>query len=79
MVMTLTLQKDNIMNMIPVNSSAISFIGYDNSSMKMKITFKQGKTYNYCNVPQSIYSSFKNASSIGRYYDSYIKDRYNCL
>ena len=66
------------MKMIAVNSSAISYIGYDKNSMKMKITFRQTKTYDYCNVSQTIFDSFLNASSKGRYYDLNIKNRYNC-
>jgi len=64
------------MKMIHVNSSAINAIGYDNGSMK--ITFNQGKTYNYCNVPKTVFDDFLNASSVGRYYDLNIKNKYNC-
>ncbi|AKF24687.1 hypothetical protein YH65_04260 [Sulfurovum lithotrophicum] len=66
------------MTMIPVSSSAISYIGYDSATMKMKITFKQSKTYDYCNVPQNVFDDFLNASSQGIYYDLHIKDKYNC-
>ena len=66
------------MKMISVNSSAISHIGYDSNTKQMKITFKQSKTYDYCNVPQNIFDEFLNASSIGIYYDRHIKDNYNC-
>lgn len=67
------------MKMISVNSSAISHIGYDSDTKQMKITFKQGKTYDYCGVPQSVFDAFLHASSIGVYYDKYIKDKYNCF
>lgn len=66
------------MEMIPVKSSAISNIGYDSDTKQMKITFKQGNTYDYCNVPQNIFDEFLNASSIGVYYSAHIKDNYNC-
>jgi hypothetical protein len=67
------------MQMISVKSSAISYIGYDSDTKQMKITFKQGKTYDYCGVPQSVFDAFLKASSIGKYYDQYIKDNYNCF
>ena len=67
------------MKMISVSSSAISDIGYDKNTKQMKITFKQGKTYDYCNVPESIFNAFLNATSIGIYYDQNIKDVYNCF
>ena len=66
------------MEMIPVNSSAISAIGYDSQTSRMNIEFQQGDTYYYCNVPQQIFVNFLNAYSKGRYYDQYIKDRYRC-
>lgn len=66
------------MNMIPVNSSAISSIGYDPISKGMKVMFKQGKTYDFCNVPQHIFDSFISSTSKGIYYNSYIRDRYQC-
>lgn len=67
------------MKMIPVSSSAITHIGYDKDTKQMKITFKQSKTYDYCNVPESVFESFLSASSVGKYYDQYIKDKYNCF
>ncbi|MDT8339826.1 MAG: KTSC domain-containing protein [Sulfurimonas sp.] len=66
------------MEMILVKSRAISHIGYDSNTKQMKITFKQGRTYDYCGVPQNIFDGFLNASSIGRYYYNYINDNYNC-
>jgi len=66
------------MEMNSVNSSAISHIGYDRDTKQMKITFKQGKTYDYCGVPENIFDEFLNASSVGKYYDKYIKDNYDC-
>ncbi len=67
------------MEMIKVSSSAISAIGYDESTKMMKIRFKQSKTYDYCGVPKNVFEAFLNASSIGRYYDQHIKDKYNCF
>jgi hypothetical protein len=65
--------------MIPVKSSAITHIGHDENTSQMKITFKESKTYDYCNVPKNIFEAFINASSIGKYYDRNIKDKYNCF
>ena len=66
------------MNMIPVRSSAISSIGYDPSTQRMKIHFKHGSTYDFCRVPASVFDGFLAASSKGSYYDRYIRDRYQC-
>lgn len=66
------------MEMIKVDSTAISHIGYDKDTKQMKITFKSSGTYDYCRVPENVFEAFKNASSIGTHYSKYIKDKYNC-
>lgn len=66
------------MEMIRVNSSAIAAVGYDPPSQRMKIQFKQGKTYDFCRVPQSVFDGLLSASSKGSYYDSHIRNRYQC-
>lgn len=66
------------MQMIPVNSSAISAIGYDQQTRRMKITFKETGTYDFCRVPQSIFDGLKNAFSKGSYYNNNIRDKYPC-
>ena len=67
------------MEMHIVNSSAISAVGYDMKTGRMKITFKQGRTYDFCNVPEDVFRGLLTASSKGSYYNSYIKDRYQCF
>lgn len=64
--------------MIPVSSSAISAIGYDPATMRMKIRFKDGGTYDFCSVPQRVFTTFLRASSKGTYYTDHIRDRYQC-
>lgn len=66
------------MKMVSVNSSAISAVGYDPQSRIMSVTFKQGKTYDFCGVPQHIYEGLIRASSVGSYYNANIRDKYQC-
>jgi hypothetical protein len=66
------------MQLTPVSSSAISAAGYEPSSRRMKITFVQGHTYDFCGVPQQIFDGLMRAASKGGYYNNYIKDRYKC-
>ena len=61
------------MEMIRVNSSAINAIGYDPASLQMQVRFKQGNTYTYCRVPQSVFDGLLRSSSKGTYYDHHIK------
>jgi hypothetical protein len=66
------------MRMVPVSSSAINAVGYDADTRQMNIEFKQGHTYTFCGVPESIFNGLLNAQSVGSYYDQHIRDRYQC-
>lgn len=66
------------MDMIRVTSSAISAIGYDSATMRMKIQFVQGHTYDFCGVPSHVFQRLRDAGSKGRYYNDHIGDRYQC-
>lgn len=66
------------MQMIQVGSSAITAVGYDPTTKRMKITFKQGRTYDFCGVPPEVHQGLMSASSKGGYYDRVIRDRYQC-
>ncbi|PZO37769.1 MAG: KTSC domain-containing protein [Pseudanabaena frigida] len=66
------------MDLQSVNSSAISAVGYDESTQQMKIRFKQGKVYDFCRVPKHIFQSLMSASSKGTYYNDHIRDKYQC-
>ena len=41
------------MEMIKVDSSAMTAVGYDPATARMKITFEQGHTYDFCRGPLS--------------------------
>ena len=66
------------MQMVRVNSSAIEAVGYSAETQRMKITFKQGHTYDFCRVPQHVFDGLMRAASTGAYYNDHIKDRYQC-
>jgi hypothetical protein len=66
------------MDMIRVISSAITAVGYDATTGRMKITFKQGRTYDFCRVPSDVHHGLMTAGSKGSYFDRVIKDRYQC-
>jgi hypothetical protein len=66
------------MDMVRVISSAITAVGYDATTGRMKITFKQGRTYDFCRVPSHVYQGLMTAASKGSYFDRVIKDRYQC-
>lgn len=66
------------MEMIRVVSSAIDAVGYDKERQQLYIQFKQGDTYTFCRVPESIFQNLMSASSKGHYYDTFIKDKFDC-
>ena len=67
------------MEMIQVRSSAIRAVGYDQSTHRMRITFEQGDSYDFCGVPVHVYNGLMRASSKGAYYNDHIRDRYQCF
>ncbi|NJL39484.1 MAG: KTSC domain-containing protein [Leptolyngbyaceae cyanobacterium SM1_4_3] len=66
------------MEMQSVDSSAILEIGYDESTQQMKIKFKQGKAYDFCQVPKHIFQELLESKSKGTYYNNHIRDNYQC-
>ncbi|ABB08540.1 KTSC domain-containing protein [Burkholderia lata] len=66
------------MEMIRVKSSAIRAVGYDPSSLRMRILFAQGHSYDFCGVPLNVYKGLMSSPSMGSYYNNFIKDRYHC-
>lgn len=68
-----------VTNWLDVASSAIRRVGYDRETRRMVIDFHDSLPhYTYCNVPESVFIDLVNASSVGRYYQSFIKDNYPC-
>ncbi len=64
------------MNMIPVSSSDLSSVGFENGTLY--IAFHSGGLYSYSGVPASVYSALLSAPSKGRYFHANIKNVYPC-
>jgi hypothetical protein len=62
------------MNRIPVSSSNLKSVGYENQTLE--IEFHSGGLYQYPNVPSSIYQGLMSASSKGSYFAQQIKNRF---
>jgi len=60
----------------PVNSSNISEIGYNEDSRTLEILFKNGRLYQYFDVPVPEYNALISAASHGQYLNSNIKGRF---
>lgn len=58
-------------------STEFSQIGYDPSTGTLAVTFRDsGTTYTYSDVPSSVWSGMKGASSVGKYYNANVKGKY---
>lgn len=63
------------MNMIPVSSSNLVAVGYNSQSHTLRIQFRS-RTYDYFNVPESVFNGLLNAASKGKYHAAFIKNAY---
>jgi hypothetical protein len=59
-----------------VESDAIRIVTYDEIAFELDVTFASGKTYRYSGVPRHVYKELIAAESHGRYFNTYIRDRY---
>ena len=59
-----------------VQSSALRSTGYEEHTRLLTITFLDGSTYEYDDVPQDVYKGLVSASSQGSYFNTYIRGRY---
>ena len=62
------------MHMIPVSSSNIASIGYENGTLY--VAFNRVGLYAYFDVPENVYHALMSASSHGEYLARYVKGVY---
>lgn len=62
--------------MIPVSSSNIAAIGYDNQNEIVHVQFLNGTEYIYKGVPQHDFDGLLNAPSVGSYLNRNFKNLY---
>jgi hypothetical protein len=65
-----------MINWIPVTSSTISRVRYDERTLTLEIEFIGGRVYQYFDVPPQIYQSFISADSKGRFLHSQLKGHF---
>lgn len=64
------------MEMIPVVSSNVESIGYDEGTQILRVKFLTGAIYEYKNVPLIEFEQLKNAPSVGSYLNRNIARNY---
>lgn len=60
----------------PVISGHLVGYDYDPVSKTLHVTFKNGSTYRYDNVPQSDLDKYDGKSSIGTFFSQHIRKKY---
>jgi hypothetical protein len=63
------------MSMIPVNSSAIAAIGYEDGTLFV-LFHKNPKIYPLPNVPYSLFAAFLDAPSLGEFFNRHLRGKF---
>jgi hypothetical protein len=64
-----------MLNKTAVISSNIASVGWENDTLE--VTFASGTTYQYVGVPKSIYDGLVSAKSVGKHFNTNIKNVYS--
>ena len=75
----MSIKKENIAGKMiddTINSSSLKTASYDCLNGNLKITFNNGSTYRYSEVPLSIFTKFRMAKSQGQYFNKFISPNY---
>ena len=60
------------MQTVGVNSTAISTAQYEYDSYRLRLTFTNGKNYDYTQVPNHVFEGLRISSSKGKFINKYI-------
>ena len=60
----------------PVESSNLAAIGYDAATKTLQVDFKNGKRWQYQNVPSELFVEFSKADSVGKFFATRIKSEF---
>jgi len=61
---------------VPVQSRAIASVGYDPATNVLELEFVDGDLYRYYAVPRRVHQELLAAESMGRYFQSQIREQY---
>ena len=64
------------MKFIPVESSMVLGVRYDNARFELEVIFRTGEKYRYKNVPLFVYEGLMSAESQGQYMRKHVMSRY---
>jgi uncharacterized protein with von Willebrand factor type A (vWA) domain len=64
------------MQRTPVQSSHVAEVGHDAATLTLEIAFKDGKVYQYFDVPETVFQELMSAPSVGIFLNAHIKNNY---
>jgi hypothetical protein len=65
------------MKRVAIISKALAKVGYDEASQTLEITFKDGRVYEFEDVPAKVHFELMTSASKGSYFQDYIRDIYH--
>ena len=65
------------MQTVEVNSTAITTAMYEYDSYKLRLTFKNGRSYFYRKVPNHVFEGLRSSASKGKFINKFILNSYN--
>jgi hypothetical protein len=66
-----------MIEMKTVSSSMIDAVGYDPAHHSLRVKFNNGATWQYDGVPPDVSASLESAGSIGKAFNSLVKDKFS--
>jgi hypothetical protein len=72
-------KEEKLYNRIPIASSNIASVGYDEDIQTLEIEFLNGSVYQYFDVPANIYQGMMTSESHGQYFAQQIKGHYRYI
>ena len=66
------------MRRTPVASASIASLGYDAARAVLEVEFTGGGVYRYLDVPPGVVETLLDARSLGRTFNRWVRDRYDC-
>ncbi len=61
---------------VPVESSALTSVGYSRHLQVLEVEFRNGSIYRYIDVPENVFHELMDAVSKTSYYDNNIRGHY---
>jgi hypothetical protein len=65
-----------MVDLVPVESGNISAVGWDRANATLYVKFTSGSQYAYSGVPEKTFNDFLKASSKGKFFAKFVRDKY---